>query len=120
MTESLALAVQPYVTVNGDGRIDLNAAPEPVLAALPGIGPAGARSIISRRGAGLLSSVAEVQALLGAAATRSLSSLTVAPTRLLLTSRGRLAGHPLIHEIQATYAISGSELVLQSWRERDL
>jgi general secretion pathway protein K len=120
MTALLARAVEPYVTVHGDGRIDVNAAPEPVLAALPGIGASGARIIVSRRGDGLLSSVTEVQALLGASAARSLSSLTVAPTRLLFTSRGWLPGHPLIHEIQATYAIGGTGLVLRSWRERDL
>lgn len=121
VTDSLASAVAPYVTVHGDGNVDLNAAPEPVLAALPGIGPSGARMIVSgRRGGRKFSSTAEVQSLLGGAAARSLPRLVVVPTRLLLTSRGRLAGHPLTHEIQATYAVLGSALVLQSWRERDL
>lgn len=120
MTDSLALAVEPYVTVHGDERVDVNAAPEAVLTALPGIGAAGARILISRRSGGLLSSAAEVQALLGGAAARSFPRLAVAPSRLLLTSRGWLTGHPLTHEIQATYAVSGSSLVLQSWRERDL
>jgi hypothetical protein len=42
------------------------------------------------------------------------------PSRLLVVSRGWLGGHPLTHEIQAVYAISGSRLVLVRWRERDL
>jgi general secretion pathway protein K len=121
MTESLALAVEPYVTVNGDQAIDVNAAPEPVLRAMPGIGRAGARTLLGRRNSGTtFTSAAEIQALLGRAASRSLPRLVVAPSRLLLTSRGRLAGHPLTHEIQATYAVAGLSLVLQSWRERDL
>jgi general secretion pathway protein K len=120
MTEPLARALEPYVTVNGDGHVDVNAAPEAVLIALPGIGVPGARTIISGRSGGPLSSAAEVQALLGVAAARSFPRLAVAPSRLLLTSRGWLTGHPLTHEIQATYAILGQRLVLQSWRERDL
>lgn len=120
MTDSLALAVEPYVTVYGDERVDVNAASEAVLTALPGIGASGARIIMSRRRGGLLSSAAEVQSLLGGDASRSFARLAVAPSRLLLTSRGWLPGHPLTHEIQATYAILGERLVLQSWRERDL
>jgi type II secretory pathway component PulK len=42
------------------------------------------------------------------------------PSRLLLVSRGWMAGHPLTHEIQAVYSISGTRLILSHWRERDL
>lgn len=41
------------------------------------------------------------------------------PSRLLVVSRGWLGGHPLSHEIQGVYAITGGELVLVHWRERD-
>lgn len=40
------------------------------------------------------------------------------PGRLLIISRGWLSGHPLTHEIQAVYAISGDRLVFSHWRER--
>lgn len=40
------------------------------------------------------------------------------PGRLLLISRGWLSGHPLTHEIQAVYAITGNQLVFSHWRER--
>jgi general secretion pathway protein K len=40
------------------------------------------------------------------------------PGRLLLISRGWLAGHPLTHEIQAVYALAGNTLVFSHWRER--
>ncbi|MBA3892950.1 MAG: general secretion pathway protein GspK [Gemmatimonadales bacterium] len=125
VTDALELAVAPYVTVDGDLLIDVNAAPEEVLAAVPGIGAAGARTMVSRRrGSGPFSSVAEVQSLLGRRGGRSdalpIPRLTVAPSRLLLVSRGWTPGHPLTHEIQAAYAVVGQRLRLQSWRERDL
>lgn len=121
MTDTLALAVEPYVTVDGEASIDVNAAPEAVLAAMPGIGRSGARTLLGRRQSGTpFTSTGEVQALLGAAASRSLSRMAVVPSRLVITSRGQFAGHPLTHEIQATYAVFGGALVLQSWRERDL
>jgi general secretion pathway protein K len=125
VTESFALAVTPYITVDGDFRIDVNAAPELVLAAIPDIGAANARRIVSRRaGIGPFVSVSEVQALLGRRAAGSpavqLQRLSVAPSRVLLVSRGWTPGHPLTHEIQAAYAIVGRHLQLVSWRERDL
>jgi len=42
------------------------------------------------------------------------------PSRLLLISRGWMLGHPLTHEIQAVYAITGNRLVFTHWRERAL
>lgn len=125
VTEVLGLAVEPYVTVDGDLLIDVNAAPEAVLAAVPGIGPAGARALVSRRsGTGGFASVAEVQSLLGGRGGRSgaqpIPRLSVVPSRLLLVSRGWVPGHPLTHEIRAAYAVVGQRLRLQSWRERDL
>lgn len=126
VTDSLARAVAPYITVNGDLRIDVNAAPERVLAATPGIGPTGARAIEGRRrGGGLFTSVAEVQSFLGRryggpSDAVPVPGLAVSPSRLLLVSRGWMPGHPLTHEVQAAYAVVGQQLRLQSWRERDL
>jgi general secretion pathway protein K len=122
VTDSLAASVAPYVTVDGDTSIDVNAASETVLAALPEIGQAGARSIVShRRQGGSFASVSEVQSLLGmGAGTLPNPRLTITPNQVLLVSRGRLAGHRLTHEIQAAYALIGQRLILRSWRERDL
>ncbi len=39
----------PYLTVDSDGRINLNTAPAPVLRTLPGIGAAGAERVVERR-----------------------------------------------------------------------
>jgi general secretion pathway protein K len=123
---SLAHAVEPYITVTGDLLIDINGATEVVLAAIPGIGRDGARAIQGRRRAsGPFTSIAEVQAFLGkrhggTTSAVPLTGIAVAPTRLLLVSRGWMVGHPLTHEIQAAYAVVGNQLRLQSWRERDL
>ncbi|MFN8717160.1 MAG: hypothetical protein ACK50C_09265 [Gemmatimonadaceae bacterium] len=46
-------------------------------------------------------------------------SLVDRPTRLLVVARGWQAGHPLTREIQAVYAVEGTELRLVRWRERD-
>ncbi|NIM47702.1 MAG: hypothetical protein GTN62_00080, partial [Gemmatimonadales bacterium] len=48
-TDSVADVIAPYVTVYGDGRVNVNTAPKPVLAAVRGLGNAGADQIVSRR-----------------------------------------------------------------------
>jgi hypothetical protein len=42
------------------------------------------------------------------------------PSQILVVSRGWLGGHRLTHEIQAVYALNGTQLTLVRWRERDL
>lgn len=120
--DSLALAVAPYVTVWGDGIIDINAAPEVVLASLPGIGPAVAQRIVSRREAGEIFTSGDTfrpTNPTGPVSADGFPSLTVAPTRVMLVSRGWQPRSPVTHEIQATYTVLGSLIVLQSWEERD-
>lgn len=71
----------PLLTVDGDGNVNMRAAPQSVRAAASG-------------------------------------SHVDAPTRLLLVARGWQLGHPLTHEIQAVYDVSGTSLKLVAWRER--
>lgn len=129
--QSLALGVAPYVTVWGDGKVDINAAPESVLVALPGIESSTAEALVRRREAGeVFTSNDPMQPRRDPSSERdefnvsSTSTLipeaTTTPTRLLLVSRGWQDGHPLTHEIQAAYSILGHRLVLQFWWERDL
>ncbi|MBC7895496.1 MAG: general secretion pathway protein GspK [Cytophagaceae bacterium] len=72
----------PYLTIDGDGTVNVHAASDTVLAAAFG----------ERRNE---------------------------PSRLLLVARGWRAGHPLTHELQAVYALSGTRLVLVHWREQE-
>lgn len=131
VSDSLADAVAPHITVDGDGRINLNTAPYMVLSALPGIGPSGARELLSRRARGeLFSSAAVVGEITrrgagGAGAAEGagvidMSRTSTVPSRILVVSRGWQQGHPLTHEIQAVFAIAGTRLTLRAWRERDL
>ena len=138
---ALALAVAPYVTVSGDGAVNLNSAPEPVLASIPALGEAGARNLIQRRKSGERftafadlrlgparaappPNAEDVEAVMGGVAAESAApaarlDAVMMPTRLLVISRGWLAGHPLTHEIQAVYAVVGPALKLQSLVEQD-
>ena len=120
--EALAGSVAPYVTIWSDGIIDINTAPEVVLASLPGIGPTIARRIVERRQSGEVFSSSDQfrpTASAGRVSAEGFPTLTVAPTRVMLVSRGWLPGSPITHEVQATYVIIGSLMVLQSWEERD-
>jgi type II secretory pathway component PulK len=118
--QSLAFAVAPYVTVWGDGLVDINAAPESVLAALPGIGEAAAADLVRRRESGEVFTSADPLHTATARLPDEVHAVVTLPTRLMLVSRGWQEGHPLTHEIQAVYSVLGRRLVLQAWWERDL
>jgi len=129
-SDSVAAVLAPYVTVHGDGRVNVNTAPREVLAALPELGPTGADLFIStREGAGTFESLYGVRRLifesvgrLGFQSTR----LTTVPVRLLVVSRGWRQGDPLTHEIQAVFDVegvggaTGLRLEVRYWTERDL
>jgi len=118
--DSLALAVAPYVTVWSDGLVNINSAPEPVLAALPGVSGTVARSVVRRRETGELFFGPDPVRSQLAGAPGGVSALAVLPSRLLIVSRGWQDGHPLTHEIQAVYDVLGARLTLRAWQERDL
>src|SRR5207245_9082050 len=120
--DSLALAVAPYVTVWSDGSVNTNSAPEPVLAALPGISSATARSVVRRRETGEVfmtttGPFGPLGGTPGRVASAPAPRLAVIPSRLLIVGRGWQEGHPLTHEIQAVYAVVGVRLVLRGWQE---
>jgi general secretion pathway protein K len=123
-TDELAHRVASYVTVYGDGKINVNTAPETVLAAIPRLGPDGARAIVSWRESGeAFGSLADVYgAFQRTRISQSIAmwTLTTTPTRLLIVSRGWEPGRPLTHEVQAVYDLTGRQLTLRVWTERDL
>lgn len=121
MSDSLYYAVTPFVTVDGDGRVNLNAAPAQVLAALPAIGPREARAIVSRREAGeVMTSPAGVASPVpgrtGAASRRALSTV---PTRIGVVSRGWVPGSSMAWEITRVFDVAGPRPILYSRHERN-
>jgi type II secretory pathway component PulK len=54
MTDEIFQRAEPYLTLVGSGRINLNAAPRPVLLSIPGMTEAGADEFIRLREAGTL------------------------------------------------------------------
>ncbi len=49
VTPRVYRGVAPYLTVSGDGRVNVNTAPAPVLNTLPGVDAAAAAVIVARR-----------------------------------------------------------------------
>jgi general secretion pathway protein K len=129
-TDSIADILAPYVTVRGDGRLNVNSAPLPVLAAAPELGPSGADMLIASRERGdVLASRIAVSSLLAEArggVGGQLSNLTTMPGHIVIVSRGWQEGQPLTHEIQAVYQLFGLNLDdgprfrLRYWTGRDL
>lgn len=130
-TDSLSLELAPYVTVHGDGRVNVNTAPRPVLAAVLGGSGAHADLFTSRREQGTtfgtLAAIRDALAPAGGDAVGvQTGALTTVPSRVLLISRGWEEGRPLTHEIQAVYSIESVgpdgevRLELRHWIERDL
>ena len=120
----LSDAAFPFLTVEGSGRININAAPEPVLAALPGLGTQAIQVILDARRRGVVfSNVFELSLHLGATARaqlregfRELLSLAVLePVEIEVTSTGLYS--PLRVPIRAIYVREG-ERVTQLKRSR--
>ncbi len=127
--DSLAGALAPFVTIVGDGLVNVNTAPEPVLAAIPELGAAGAELLVQARRRGeVWGSVLATQQLLRQAGRGRYvreTGLITSPERILVVSRGWLEGAPLTHEVQAVLEVSevyrreGPTLRVVSWTERD-
>jgi hypothetical protein len=125
--ERVAGAIRAYVaggvTDPGVGPSTLEAA-RPLrsireLYRVPGVPPElirRAAGFLTVDGDGTINRATASDTVLAAAA----GELRDEPSRLLVVSRGWLAGHPLRHEIEAVYALAGAGLTLIRWRERDL
>lgn len=74
MDTATAAGVRRYVTVSGDGRINLNAAPAPVLSTLPGLGPDAAGALVAARTDGPFSGSHDVLDALPSEAARRVRS----------------------------------------------
>lgn len=125
MTDDLFATMRPYLTVAGSGRININAAPEPVLLAVPSFTTAVVAELLRRRdGEQYARNFGELRALLGglyrAPGGQQLNSftrrVTYATNEVEILSEGRVAGSPVTARIRSIVGRSESGALLL-WRE---
>jgi type II secretory pathway component PulK len=124
MTPELFERVQPYLTVVGSGRININAAPEPVLYAVPTFNAAVVAALLRiRDGAERPRNVSELRAMLGrsyraptgAAASEFTRRVGYSTNEVEVVSTGSMAGSAMQGTVRAIIGRSDAgALVL--WR----
>jgi general secretion pathway protein K len=130
-SDSVAAVLAPYVTVWGDGLVNVNTASRPVLAAMPEIGPDAAEYVASAREQGevMVNTAAvwrEIVDRSGGSMVPQLTEVSTVPGHVLIVSRGWEANRPLTHEVQAVIVVEGlmlpggPRLWIKHWAERDL
>lgn len=127
MTPELFERAAPHFTLIGSGRINVNAAPEPVLLALPGMTLAAAQEIIRLREAGYVPrSLTELRELVpympGANTQRERARLdrimTFRTNEVEIVSVGRVDGSPVQVEARVVVGQSNTGAVVL-WRRID-
>jgi general secretion pathway protein K len=109
MTPEIYDSIAPFLVLTGDGRINVNTAPAPVLATIPGLGDAGVAIIIRTREANRrIALVNELRALVGAS-TASLPDNRVAfeVRAMTVTSTGWNQGGRTPVRVEAVVSRSG-------------
>lgn len=128
-TDSIANVLAPLVTIHSNGRVNINTAPEPVVAAVTGAGSTGRTLLGIRDQLGTFGTLNDIRNSLvqrTGAGSSQIGRLQTLPSRLLIISRGWADGHPLTHEIQAVFDLDGlldeegARLEIHHWVERDL
>ena len=128
MTEEIFREAEPYLTVTSSGDININAAPEPVLLALPGMTPAGAAAILRGRESGdFPRSDRALRDMLPRAASDAIEAAddefedrsTYTTDEVEIVSEGGLEGSPVRVTVRTvvTRANTGAVVV---WRKVDL
>lgn len=125
VTDSLLERVQPDLTVIGDGGINLNAAPRPVLLALPGMTDEAVNAILRIRAAGgRVSDLGRfAQSLSSGARQRLMVAMPMLRSRVTLETRemhvvsvGELPGSPVRVRVDAVVSRDAQDRVTW-WRE---
>ena len=122
MTQELYEVAQPYITLIGSGQININAAPEPVLLALPGMMPGVAQELVRLRTAGTFPrNRAELMGLVpgvGAADAQGqqfIQLTTYQTNEVEIRSEGRVDGSP-IHAIASVVVQRSNAGAVVVWR----
>jgi len=119
MDERLFQRAVRYLSVVGDGRINLNAAPEAVLAALPGADEEIRRVVVGARQRGVVfSNLFQLSARLSPRGQEQLRQnyrelarlVSFEPRRIEVTSEGQYASSPVRVAIRATFVRSGDHV----------
>lgn len=117
VTYGVRLPRESLVTHEGDGRINLNAAPAPVLAALPGFGPEAVRAALERRRFGppvtdlfdILGRVSPpARAVLIERYGEVVQHVTFTASNLVLVATGRVRGRAPMATIEALVVSAGT------------
>jgi len=125
VTPELYEQMAPYLTVTGSGRININAAPEPVLLAVPSFSPNVAREVARRRNAGFYPrNASELRALLGRiyiAPTGQEASefnrrVTFQTNEVEVVSHGRISGSPVHATVRTILGRTTTEAMVLWWR----
>jgi general secretion pathway protein K len=121
VTDDVYRRVRPYLTLLGSGQVNLNAAPEPVLRALPGMSEEAVAAIMDARQAGRpVESIEELSLRLSTSARRVLVDATpellpqvVFQTREVeAVSTGWLDGSPVVGRATGLFVRGGSATFL--------
>lgn len=114
-------SLESFTTIRGDGRINLNTAPEPVLRVVPGLGEEGARQLVTaRNGRAPFRSPEEVVSVLPAAARERVMSryaefvaaTTLSPSQLVAELEGHVGSSPLVSRATITMVPAGARLAV--------
>ncbi len=119
ITPALHRTLAPYLTVAGDGRINVNSAPQVVLRTLPAIDSVAARAIVERRRRAPLRSVFDIVSILPSsrrdAAVRALAALeercAFGPREVEIVSTATVPGTSIRVEARMTARLAGGERV---------
>jgi general secretion pathway protein K len=109
-TDSLVARLAPFMTTRGTGVINVNAAPQAVLAALPGITEETVRILIMHRGTGTLRDADALAGLLSPSARATLlasypefvRATVFAPPQLVGVVTGGVRGTPITARVTLT------------------
>jgi|GEM_PF-418778 len=127
MTPEIFEAARPYLTLQNSGRINVNAAPEAVLLALPGLTPAAVQEILRYRETGYYPmSLRELIGLLPggmgeylqAVGRRFSQRATYQTTEVEIVSEGGLEGSPVTARVRYVVVRSnnGARVAIQEFR----
>jgi general secretion pathway protein K len=126
VTNELYTRISPFLTLHGLGRVNLNAAPRPVLLALPGMTEEAVRVLMVRRGSsrpvrGLQELALELstgaRALLVANQAALEKRIEFETRDVLVTSEGWLPGSPVRARVQAEL-VRATDQAIVVWMER--